>query len=71
MCNACNNICCGSDQFYGCGCESCGCPDCEAPCSLCDSVFCDGDCCIDDLDFDAFEEAYEPIREAIREGGAV
>ena len=28
MCNACNNICCGSDEFGGCGCEFCEEPEC-------------------------------------------
>lgn len=23
MCNACGNICCGSDMFGGCGCDGC------------------------------------------------
>ena len=27
MCNACGNVCCGSDMFSGCGCDGC---DCEA-----------------------------------------
>jgi len=28
MCNACNNVCCGSDEFGGCGCDGCDDPDC-------------------------------------------
>jgi len=28
MCNACGNLCCGSDQFDGCGCEHCFDPAC-------------------------------------------
>jgi hypothetical protein len=28
MCNACGNVCCGSDQFGGCGCDGCTCPEC-------------------------------------------
>lgn len=28
MCNACGNVCCGSDEFYGCGCDGCDNPDC-------------------------------------------
>lgn len=28
MCNACGNICCGSDMFGKCGCEHCDCPEC-------------------------------------------
>lgn len=28
MCNACGNVCCGSDEFGGCGCDDCEEPDC-------------------------------------------
>ena len=28
MCNACHNVCCGSDQFEKCGCDGCECEDC-------------------------------------------
>lgn len=28
MCNACGFLCCGSDQFGGCGCDHCACEDC-------------------------------------------
>lgn len=28
MCNACGNVCCGSDQFGGCGCDGCYCTEC-------------------------------------------
>lgn len=28
MCNACGNVCCGSDMFSGCGCDGCDCEDC-------------------------------------------
>ena len=28
MCNACGNMCCGSDEFGGCGCDGCEEPDC-------------------------------------------
>lgn len=28
MCNACGNICCGSDEFGRCGCDGCDEPDC-------------------------------------------
>lgn len=38
MCNACGNVCCGSDEFGGCGCDGCDEPDCWTP---------------DDNDFDA------------------
>lgn len=37
MCNACHNVCCGSDEFEGCGCDHCGCEACWS---------------IDDEDFD-------------------
>ncbi len=28
MCNACGNLCCGSDEFGGCGCDGCEEPEC-------------------------------------------
>ena len=28
MCNACGNVCCGSDEFGRCGCDGCDEPDC-------------------------------------------
>lgn len=28
MCNACGNVCCGSDAFEGCGCDGCECEEC-------------------------------------------
>lgn len=28
MCNACGNVCCGSDMFGGCGCDGCEEPEC-------------------------------------------
>lgn len=28
MCNACGNVCCGSDLFGGCGCDGCDEPAC-------------------------------------------
>ena len=28
MCNACGFLCCGSDEFSGCGCDGCDEPDC-------------------------------------------
>jgi len=28
MCNACGNLCCGSDEFGGCGCDGCDEPEC-------------------------------------------
>jgi hypothetical protein len=36
MCNACGNVCCGSDQFEGCGCDGCHEPDCWQTCECCD-----------------------------------
>ena len=66
MCNACNNLCCGSDEFGGCGCEHCGCDECLAPCYACGLIICDGDCQDDFDDFDGFE----PILRALSEGGA-
>jgi hypothetical protein len=36
MCNACNNQCCGSDQFEGCGCDNCDEPDCWSRCQGCE-----------------------------------
>jgi hypothetical protein len=45
MCNACGNLCCGSDEFGGCGCHSCGDPECyAADCLMCGEPDCDGDC---------------------------
>lgn len=31
MCNACGNVCCGSDEFGGCGCDGCHDSDCWTP----------------------------------------
>lgn len=31
MCNACHNMCCGSDEFGGCGCDGCDEPECWSP----------------------------------------
>lgn len=50
MCNACGNLCCGSDEFGGCGCTSCGEPECDAGCLMCGEHDCDGDCVSDDDD---------------------
>lgn len=52
MCNACGNLCCGSDEFGGCGCYHCGNPECAAACYFCDDPDCEGDCQSDD-DYDA------------------
>ncbi len=51
MCNACGFLCCGSDEFGGCGCESCGCDECLRLCDVCGENECDGFCQSDD-DFD-------------------
>lgn len=51
MCNACGNVCCGSDEFGGCGCDGCDDPACWAPCDYCNSIDCDGDCApVEDYD---------------------
>lgn len=44
MCNACGNLCCGSDEFEGCGCDGCPVTDCHAACFNCGLDGCDGDC---------------------------
>ena len=44
MCNACGNVCCGSDEFGGCGCDGCDEPDCWS----------------DDDDFYEGDEDYDP-----------
>lgn len=56
MCNACGNLCCGSDEFGGCGCDHCDDPACWSICDLCGecSDYCD---CYDDYDVD---EAAQP-----------
>lgn len=45
MCNACNMICCASDEFDSCGCDHCGHPDCQARCEDCGQPqgYCDCD----------------------------
>lgn len=30
MCNACGFVCCGSDEFSGCGCNDCECEACHS-----------------------------------------
>lgn len=55
MCNACGFLCCGSDEFGGCGCEHCGEPDCLRLCAACGENECDGACAGDDLDPDDME----------------
>lgn len=47
MCNACNNVCCGSDMFGGCGCDGCECVECWSD----DDEFGD-DCDHDDYELD-------------------
>lgn len=42
MCNACGNVCCGSDMFGGCGCDGCDCEECRS----------------DDEDFDSDNDDY-------------
>lgn len=44
MCNACGNLCCGSDMFGGCGCEHCGFEECWS----------------DDEEFDTDDDYSEP-----------
>lgn len=51
MCNACGFLCCGSDEFSGCGCDHCSEPACHAEtCFNCGrpAWVCDGEC--DDWD---------------------
>ena len=43
MCNACGNVCCGSDEFGGCGCDGCDCPE----------------CCSEEADDECIHEEYE------------
>ncbi len=59
MCNACNNHCCGSDEFGGCGCDHCDCPDCW---SDDEDEFDDGG---DFYDFDPDNDTWPPIPPAI------
>lgn len=45
MCNACGNLCCGSDEFDHCGCDGCPDPACHSEvCFNCGQPLCDGDC---------------------------
>jgi hypothetical protein len=46
MCNACGFICCASDEFEGCGCDTCGVDDCLEDCQECGEkeIFCACDC---------------------------
>lgn len=50
MCNACGNLCCGSDEFEGCGCDHCDEPDCHSGCFFCGERDCDADCQYDEED---------------------
>lgn len=58
MCNACGNMCCGSDQFEACGCDGCFEPECHSRCDMCDEQDCDGDC----QDWDEVEDAEVEFR---------
>lgn len=49
MCNACGNLCCGSDQFEGCGCDGCREPECHTDLGDCGPIERDGFC---DAEFD-------------------
>ena len=63
MCNACGFLCCGSDEFSGCGCDHCEEPDCHSEiCFNCGSRLCDGDCDIDD-DGDPYDTARDTRRD--------
>ncbi len=55
MCNACGFLCCGSDQFGGCGCEHCGNEACLRICKFCGENECDGFCQSED-DYDYLGE---------------
>jgi hypothetical protein len=50
VCNACGFLCCGSDEFEGCGCYHCGEPACLRICKHCGENECDGYCQSDDDD---------------------
>lgn len=55
MCNACGFLCCGSDEFGGCGCEHCGHPDClPRTCWACNEPI--SDCICDEVDDSYFYE---------------
>lgn len=60
MCNACGFLCCGSDEFGGCGCEHCGEDGCLRLCKLCGENECDGACAHgDDLgDYADYDETW-------------
>ena len=57
MCNACGFLCCGSDQFSGCGCTHCGCPECATDCPECGEPeeWCSCG------EYDAYDDDYEPV----------
>lgn len=42
MCNACGNVCCGSDQFGGCGCDGCHNEACWPAACDCGDPLCEG-----------------------------
>lgn len=64
MCNACGFLCCGSDEFGGCGCEHCGEEGCLRICKHCGENECDGYCQSDvtDEEFDFSPSALPRFR---------
>lgn len=53
MCNACGNLCCGSDEFGGC--DHCDCPECwSSGCDLCGQDEEDCLCGLEDGDWEVF-----------------
>ena len=57
MCNACGFLCCASDEFSGCGCDSCGEPECAAECDPINNMHAE-DCRCPADDFDPNEFGY-------------
>lgn len=67
MCNACGNLCCGSDEFEGCGCDHCGNSECWSRCDICGDL--EGGCaCDDDDDYDYELVAKPDFAEQIGKG---
>lgn len=63
MCNACGFLCCGSDEFSGCGCDHCDEPDCHSEqCFNGGQPLCDGDCDIEE-DGDPYDTARDRRRD--------
>lgn len=61
MCNACGFLCCGSDEFSGCGCDHCEEPECHSEqCFNCGNQLCDGDC-------EDEEDHYDFLRDSARD----